>query len=114
MEHAVYTKKLCMSELRVERCSYEGTQYFNASAGEGYSSLTFLLAGQGMIRTMGAELSVKAGDLLYIPESERYDAVWSGMTSIDYISFHIAFHIITVRLTLQAQAFCQEERERLF
>ena len=89
MEHAVYTKKLCMSELRVERCSYERTQYFDASAGEGYSSLTFLLTGQGMIRTMGAELPVKAGDLLYIPESERYDVVWSGMTSIDYISFHI-------------------------
>lgn len=89
MEQAVYTKKLCMSELQVERCSYEGTQYFDASAGEGYSSLTLLLTGQGMIRTMGAELPVKAGDLLYIPESERYDAVWSGMTSIDYISFHI-------------------------
>lgn len=89
MEHVIYTKKLCMSELRVERCSYEGTQYFDASAGEGYSTLTYLLKGQGRIRTMGAELFVNAGDLLYIPESERYDAVWSGKMSIDYISFHI-------------------------
>jgi len=89
MEHLLYTKKLCMSELHVERCCYEGTQYFDASAGERYSTLTFILKGQGKIRTMSAELLVNTGELLYIPEGERYDAVWSGADSIDYISFHI-------------------------
>ena len=89
MGHAVYAKKLCMSELRVERCTYEGTQYFDASAGAGYSTLTFLLEGTGRIRTVGMDLTVRANELLYIPEGERFDVIWNGTTSIDYISFHI-------------------------
>ncbi|MGN1409398.1 MAG: helix-turn-helix transcriptional regulator [Eubacteriales bacterium] len=78
-----------MSELHVERYRCEGTQYFDASAGERYSTLTFILEGQGKICTVGADLVVSAGELLYIPEGERYDVLWSGMPSIDYISFHV-------------------------
>jgi len=89
MERVVYAKKLCMSELQVERYYYEGTQYFDASAGERYATLTFILKGYGRIRTVGDELQVEAGNLLYIPEGERYDAVWTGGPSIEYISFHI-------------------------
>jgi len=78
-----------MNELQVERCFYESTQYFDARAGEEYATLTFVLKGYARIRTAGDELQVEEENLLYIPEGERYDAIWTGRPSIEYISFRI-------------------------
>lgn len=89
MEHTVYSKKLCMNELRVERYYCEGTQFFDATGGEGYAMLIFVLHGCGHIRTVGDELYVTEGELLYIPEGERYDALWTGDDVVEYISFNI-------------------------
>lgn len=89
MEHTIYSKKLCMNELQAERYRHDGTQFFDAVAGERYAMLIFVLHGHGRIRTVGDELFVDEGNLLYIPEGERYDAVWTGDLSIEYISFNI-------------------------
>lgn len=88
-ERTAYTKSLCMSELRVMRTRLTQTHYFDAREGSAYTSFVFAQSGGVTLNTMGRRLTAEAGSLLYIPEGQRFHAVWQGDPEIEFFSLHI-------------------------
>lgn len=85
----IYHKKLCMNELSVEKICRKETRIFEQYTDPQYATLTFLQKGQGRICTTGRELKVFEGQLLYLPEGERYDILWTGKEEISFIRLSI-------------------------
>jgi len=85
----MYDKKLCMTELQVEHTAFSRLNYFEAVEGRVTSSFLFIICGSLTLTTMGQRLTADAGSLLYIPEGQRYNAVWQGVPEIEYYAFHI-------------------------
>ena len=80
-ERVMYDKKLCMTELQVEHTVFSRLNYFEAVEGRVTSSFLFIICGSLTLTTMGQRLTADAGSLLYIPEGQRYNAVWQGSFS---------------------------------
>ena len=91
-----YSKKICMSELCIEEVSLCGPRFYESCPPRQDSSLTFLYEGSGKICTVGSQIEMKAGELLYLPEGEHYDILWSG----DNICF-IRIRIISRKFDLE-------------
>ncbi len=90
MEHCqFFDKKLCMSELQVEHTYSSRMNYFEAVEGRRDSSFIYIVKGNVTVNAVGQRLSADAGSLLYIPEGQRYNAVWQGTPEIEYYAFHI-------------------------
>ena len=88
-QRRLYNKKLCMSELEVEHTSFDRSHYFEAAEGRASASFLYIVRGSVNINTMGHHLIADAGSLLYIPEGERYSAVWQDTEEIEYYAFHV-------------------------
>ena len=84
-----YEKKLCMTELQVEHAFFARANYFEAIEGPLNSSFIYIVKGCVTLNAMGQHLSADVGSLLYIPEGQRYHAVWQGNPEIEYYAFHI-------------------------
>ncbi|MBQ8416488.1 MAG: helix-turn-helix domain-containing protein [Clostridia bacterium] len=85
----IYSKKLCMSELRASHSLYKSAHYYDAGAGRIHSSFVFLLSGSGTLYTAGRSIHVSAGDLFYIPEGIRYHSVYTGTPDVEFYSLEI-------------------------
>lgn len=85
----LFEKKLCMTELQVEHAVFARMNYFEAVEGRRNSSFIYIVKGSVTLNAMGQRLSADMGSLLYIPEGQRYNAVWQGMPEIEYYAFHI-------------------------
>ncbi|MBQ3127258.1 MAG: helix-turn-helix domain-containing protein [Clostridia bacterium] len=85
----IYTKTLCMSELRVGRLRMAQTHYFDTSRGSDYTSFVFARRGAVSIHTLDRTLDFAEGSLIYIPEGQRFTAVWRGSPEIEFLHFHI-------------------------
>lgn len=85
----MYDKKLCMTELQVEHTAFSRLTYFESVEGRVTSMFLFILHGAVTLTTMGQRLTADAGSLLYIPEGQRYHAVWQGEPDIEYYALHI-------------------------
>ena len=88
-QRILYDKKLCMTELRVEHTVFSRVNYFEAVEGRQDSSFIYIVKGSVILNAMGQRLAADIGSLLYIPEGQRYSAVWQGMPEIEYYAFHI-------------------------
>lgn len=84
-----YSKKLCMSELRVLHTHYTQKHYYDAGAGRVNSSFVFLLKGRVTLSTVGKSISMEAGSLFYIPEGIRYHSVWTGSPDVEFLTLEI-------------------------
>jgi len=90
MENSLgYSKKLCMSELRVLHTHYTSAHYYDAGAGRVNSSFVYLLRGEVTLSTVGREIRMGAGSLFYIPEGIRYHSVWRGTPDVEFYTFEI-------------------------
>lgn len=89
VDRKAYTKTLCMSELRVQRTRLAQTHYFDAKSGSGYASFVYARQGTAAVNTMGRTMEFTEGSLFYIPEGQRFSAVWSGSPGIEFFSLHI-------------------------
>lgn len=90
MEHRlIFDKKLCMTELQTEHAIYARMNYFETVGGRRDSTFIYIVKGSVTVHAMGRHLSAEAGSLLYIPEEQRYNAVWQGVPEIEYYAFHI-------------------------
>lgn len=100
-----YTKTLCMSELRVMRTRLAQTHYFDARGGSDYASFVYARQGEAAVHTLGRTQDFAEGSLFYIPEGQRFSAVWSGSPGIEFFSLHIINHKLdlqnTARYSLQ-------------
>ena len=88
-QRVLYDKKLCMTELQVEHTAFARMNYFEAVEGRRDSSFIFIIKGSVTVTAMGQRLTADAGSLLYIPEGQRYNAIWQGVPDIEYYAFHI-------------------------
>lgn len=88
-ERILFEKKLCMTELQVEHAAFARMNYFEAVEGRANSSFLFVIKGSVTLHAMGRHLTADTGSLLYIPEGQRYNAVWQGIPEIEYYVFHI-------------------------
>ena len=85
----LYSKKLCMSELRVSHKCYPNAHFYDAGAGKIHSSFGFLVRGEGMLSSAGKTVQLHEGDLFYIPEGIRYHSVWTGTPDVELYVFEI-------------------------
>lgn len=85
----IYSKKLCMSELRASHSLYKSSHYYDAGAGRIHSSFVFLLSGSGTLYTAGRSIHVSEGDLFYIPEGIRYHSVYTGTPDVEFYTLEI-------------------------
>lgn len=119
VDRTSYTKTLCMSELRVMRTRLAQTHYLDPRNGSAFSSFVFILRGTVTLNTLGRHLTAEPGMLVYIPEGQRYHAVWRGSPEIEFLSFHIINKKIdltaTPRYAIQrVDALSTPETEALF
>lgn len=84
-----YSKKLCMSELRVLHSHYTRAHYYDAGAGRVNSSFVYLVKGGVTLSTVGKSIHMEAGSLFYIPEGIRYHSVWHGNPDIEFYTLEI-------------------------
>lgn len=84
-----YSKKLCMSELRVLHTHYTRSHYYDAGAGRVNSSFVYLLKGTVTLSTVGKSITMQEGSLFYIPEGIRYHSVWTGCPDVEFLTFEI-------------------------
>ena len=90
MENSLgYSKKLCMSELRVLHTHYTRAHYYDAGAGRVNSSFVYLSKGEVTLSTVGKEIHMSAGSLFYIPEGIRYHSVWRGTPDVEFYTLEI-------------------------
>ena len=90
MENSLgYSKKLCMSELRVLHTHYTSAHYYDAGAGRVNSSFVYLFRGEVTLSTVGKEIHMGAGSLFYIPEGIRYHSVWHGTPDVEFYTLEI-------------------------
>jgi len=89
IDRKMYTKSLCMSELRVMRTRLAQTHFFDARSGPDYASFVFVRQGTATVHTLGRTLEFAEGSLFYIPEGQRFSAVWNGAPGIEFFSLHI-------------------------
>ncbi|MBQ8509997.1 MAG: helix-turn-helix domain-containing protein [Clostridia bacterium] len=92
VETAVYAKKLCMSELRVQRSLFRNSHYFDAGAGNANSSIGYVVKGSVELSMMGRHYHLDAGSLFYVPEGIRYNSIWRGCPEIEFYGLHIISH----------------------
>ncbi len=85
----LYSKKLCMSELRVSHTHYGSAHYYDAGAGKLHSSFGFLVRGEGTLSSAGKTIRLHEGDLFFIPEGIRYHSVWHGQPDVEFYTFEI-------------------------
>ncbi|MBQ8398045.1 MAG: helix-turn-helix transcriptional regulator [Clostridia bacterium] len=85
----IYTKTLCMSELHVGHRRMAQTHYFDTANGSEFTSFVFVRRGAVAVHTLGRTLEFAEGSLIYIPEGQRFTAVWRGSPEIEFFNFHI-------------------------
>ena len=85
----VYSKKLCMSELKVIYSHVAHAHYYDAGAGRVNSSFGFLLKGSVTLTSTGKSVHMEAGSLFYIPEGIRYHSVWIGSPDVEFYTLEI-------------------------
>lgn len=86
---SILEKKLCMTELRVERAHYEHTHYFDVRESGANTSFVYITKGNVVFSSVGMRLEAGAGELVFFPEGLHYHAVWQGMPEIEYYALHI-------------------------
>lgn len=84
-----YSKKLCMSELKVAHSHFLKPHYFEAGCGKVNSSLIYLKQGSAVLHTVKKEICVGKGSLIFIPEGIRYHAVWTGTPDVEFYTLEI-------------------------
>ena len=73
-----YSKKLCMTELKVERARHNHSHIFDATSGKVNSSFGYITKGSVVLHSMGVTIDVPEGSLFYVPDGVRYHSVWTG------------------------------------
>lgn len=99
IEQKIYKKTLCMTELRVLRTHLAQTHFFDSRGGSAYASIVWAAQGSVAIHTYGRTIEFSEGTLFYIPEGQRFSAVWSGSPEIEFFSFHIFNHKLDLKNT---------------
>lgn len=89
MQGQTYAKRLCMTELQVQRLEYSHHHFFDASAGNTNSSLGYLEKGSLVLHGLKNTITVPEGSLFFIPDGARYHGVWTGSPEIKQYCFHI-------------------------
>ena len=84
-----YTKKLCMTELIVNKYHFDNTHYYDSGSGKINSSFGFIVKGNLKLNGNGNQLLIGENSLFFIPEGMRYYSVWTGSPDIDYYGFEI-------------------------
>ena len=95
---ATYQKKLCMTELSITKTQKSGR--FSEKMTPEDASLIFLFRGLGTVCTAAGEFSLSPGQLLFLPESEPYDALWTGK-EIEWIRLSIVSRKFDLENTLR-------------
>lgn len=92
MNSTGYSKKLCMSEFRVEHARQTSHHTFDATAGKINSSFGYIVRGHCTCYPIGEAVEVPQGSLFYLPNGVRYRSVWTGSPEIEQYCFHIINH----------------------
>lgn len=92
MISTAYSKRLCMSEFRVEHAHQRNHHVFDATAGKINSSFGYIVKGSCVCYPIGKSIEVPQGSLFYLPNGVRYRSVWTGSPEIEQYCFHIINH----------------------
>ena len=92
MISTAYSKRLCMSEFRVEHAHQRNHHVFDATAGKINSSFGYIVKGSCVCYPIGKAIEVPQGSLFYLPNGVRYRSVWTGSPEIEQYCFHIINH----------------------
>ena len=84
-----YSKKLCMTELKLLHTHYTRAHYYDAGAGRVNSSFGFLVKGSVTLTSVGKSIHMGPGSLFYIPEGIRYHSVWTGSPDVEFYTLEI-------------------------
>lgn len=86
------TTKDFLSLLLSIRYSYSQNESFNYSnEPRPCHNVAFMLEGEGVIETKETTLTIKAGDLLFIPKDTTYVAHWIACPKVSFHSLHFLF-----------------------
>lgn len=75
----------------VHRFHIPGNSLCDKRSGRATASLYYLVQGRACFTTPTGDMTVKSGELLYIPRRQRYTAVWSGEPDIRFYGIDFGF-----------------------
>lgn len=101
-----YSKKLCMTELKVERARHNHSHIFDATSGKVNSSFGYITKGSVILHSMGNSIEIPEGSLFYVPDGIRYHSVWTGSPEIE----QYCIHIVSQKLDLEKEEYYPIQR----
>ena len=90
MLHAKIHKTLSLL-LSVRYAHSNTVQYDYSKQPRPCHNFVFILEGQAVIESEGVQISLKAGDILFIPKNTTYKAQWTANPTVVFHSLHFSF-----------------------
>ncbi len=85
----IYSKKLCMTELQVQKIHSRNPHYYENGIGNNNSAFGFITMGSVTLRSPDRVIEIGEGGLFYIPDGIRCHLIWHGNPDIEFYSLGI-------------------------